>query len=175
MPKLRTLSGSEVLAIRGDFGFRPLSQRGSHVKVSWILKTAKRKRSRFRIIAKSTEALFTLSSGRLAASLRNLNCVASSSPTNAEFSGPAETGNAPGVSSAIRRLARQTAFNECEPAGAVPTCPHITVSGLCKQNRMRAQMKAGPSPTLNRGGGSLEPRPGLPRFQSPGCNICARL
>jgi predicted RNA binding protein YcfA (HicA-like mRNA interferase family) len=33
MPKLRTLSGTEVIAILGDFGFRPVSQRGSHVKV----------------------------------------------------------------------------------------------------------------------------------------------
>ncbi|MDZ4799625.1 MAG: type II toxin-antitoxin system HicA family toxin [Bryobacteraceae bacterium] len=37
MPKLRTLSGSEVIALLGDFGFRPLSQRGSHVKVRRIL------------------------------------------------------------------------------------------------------------------------------------------
>jgi predicted RNA binding protein YcfA (HicA-like mRNA interferase family) len=37
MPKLRTLSGSEVLAILSDFGFQPVSQRGSHVKVRRIL------------------------------------------------------------------------------------------------------------------------------------------
>ncbi len=37
MPKLRTLSGTEVMAILGDFGFRPLSQRGSHVKVRRVL------------------------------------------------------------------------------------------------------------------------------------------
>jgi predicted RNA binding protein YcfA (HicA-like mRNA interferase family) len=37
MPKLRTLSGAEVVAILGDFGFRPVSQRGSHVKVRRIL------------------------------------------------------------------------------------------------------------------------------------------
>ena len=37
MPKLRTLSGSEVLAILGEFGFRPFSQRGSHMKVRRIL------------------------------------------------------------------------------------------------------------------------------------------
>jgi predicted RNA binding protein YcfA (HicA-like mRNA interferase family) len=37
MPKLRTLSGGEVLAILGDFGFRPFSQRGSHIKVRRVL------------------------------------------------------------------------------------------------------------------------------------------
>lgn len=41
MPKLRTLSGAEVLAILGEFGFRPLSQRGSHMKVRRIWTAAK--------------------------------------------------------------------------------------------------------------------------------------
>ncbi len=36
MPKLRTLSGNEVLGILADFGFQTLSQRGSHVKVRRI-------------------------------------------------------------------------------------------------------------------------------------------
>lgn len=33
MPRLRNLSGGEVLQILREFGFEPLSQRGSHVKV----------------------------------------------------------------------------------------------------------------------------------------------
>ncbi|HXG05517.1 MAG TPA: type II toxin-antitoxin system HicA family toxin [Candidatus Binatia bacterium] len=33
MPKLRRLSGAEVIAIRGRFGFVVHSQRGSHVKL----------------------------------------------------------------------------------------------------------------------------------------------
>jgi len=33
MPKMRTLSATEVLAILGEFGFRPVSQRGSHLKL----------------------------------------------------------------------------------------------------------------------------------------------
>ena len=36
MPKQRTLSGSELLAIFSRFGFRPFSQRGSHVKLRRI-------------------------------------------------------------------------------------------------------------------------------------------
>ena len=36
MPKLRTLSGSEVLGILAGFGFQPFSQRGSHSKVRRI-------------------------------------------------------------------------------------------------------------------------------------------
>ena len=37
MPRIRTLSGAEVLAILGDFGFRPVSQRGSHIKVRRVV------------------------------------------------------------------------------------------------------------------------------------------
>ena len=33
MPKLRRLSGTEVIAIRAGFGFTRHSQRGSHVKL----------------------------------------------------------------------------------------------------------------------------------------------
>ncbi len=33
MPKLRNVSGGEVLQILRDFGFEPSSQRGSHIKV----------------------------------------------------------------------------------------------------------------------------------------------
>lgn len=33
MPKLRSLSGSEVVAVLGEFGFEPFSQRGSHIKL----------------------------------------------------------------------------------------------------------------------------------------------
>ena len=33
MPKLRTLSGRDLLGIFGQFGFRQISQRGSHVKL----------------------------------------------------------------------------------------------------------------------------------------------
>ncbi len=36
MPKLRTLSGSELLGIFNRFGFRPFSQRGSHLKLRRI-------------------------------------------------------------------------------------------------------------------------------------------
>lgn len=36
MPKLRVLSGREVLGM-GEFGFRALSQRGSHIKVRRVL------------------------------------------------------------------------------------------------------------------------------------------
>lgn len=38
MPKLRTLSSKEILKILGRFGFQPLSQRGSHLKVRRVLK-----------------------------------------------------------------------------------------------------------------------------------------
>jgi predicted RNA binding protein YcfA (HicA-like mRNA interferase family) len=37
MPKLRTLSGVEVLSILSEFGFHPVSQRGSHIKIRRIL------------------------------------------------------------------------------------------------------------------------------------------
>ena len=37
MPKMRTLSGTEVIAILGEFGFRPVSQRGSHLKLRRIV------------------------------------------------------------------------------------------------------------------------------------------
>ena len=37
MPKMRTLSGTEVVAIFGEFGFRPVSQRGSHLKLRRVL------------------------------------------------------------------------------------------------------------------------------------------
>ncbi len=38
MPKLRVLSGSEVLKILGGFGFVSFAQRGSHIKVRRVLK-----------------------------------------------------------------------------------------------------------------------------------------
>ena len=37
MPKLRRLSGAEVIAILGRFGFTIHSQRGSHVKLKRVL------------------------------------------------------------------------------------------------------------------------------------------
>jgi len=36
MAKLRTLSGTELLRIFGLFGFTPLTQRGSHVKLRHV-------------------------------------------------------------------------------------------------------------------------------------------
>jgi len=38
MPKLRTLSGSDVLSILSEFNFRPISQRGSHIKLPGSLR-----------------------------------------------------------------------------------------------------------------------------------------
>jgi predicted RNA binding protein YcfA (HicA-like mRNA interferase family) len=37
MSKLRTLSGKDLLRILAGFGFRPFSQRGSHIKLRRIL------------------------------------------------------------------------------------------------------------------------------------------
>lgn len=37
MPKLRTLSGSEVVKIFNTFGFQIASQKGSHIKLQRIL------------------------------------------------------------------------------------------------------------------------------------------
>ena len=37
MPKLRTLSGSEVVKIVNTFGFQMASQKGSHIKLQRIL------------------------------------------------------------------------------------------------------------------------------------------
>ena len=37
MPKLRTLSGRELIQIFSTFGFQPILQRGSHVKLRRIL------------------------------------------------------------------------------------------------------------------------------------------
>ena len=37
MPKLRVLSGREVVKILSQFGFKVISQRGSHVKLRRIL------------------------------------------------------------------------------------------------------------------------------------------
>ncbi len=37
MPRLRSLSGGDVLQILGDFGFEQSSQRGSHVKVRRLI------------------------------------------------------------------------------------------------------------------------------------------
>lgn len=33
MPKLKTLSGEEIVKVLNSFGFRAISQRGSHVKL----------------------------------------------------------------------------------------------------------------------------------------------
>jgi predicted RNA binding protein YcfA (HicA-like mRNA interferase family) len=37
MPKLRVLSGREVLKILGEFGFHVFAQRGSHIKLRRIV------------------------------------------------------------------------------------------------------------------------------------------
>jgi predicted RNA binding protein YcfA (HicA-like mRNA interferase family) len=37
MPKLRVLSGRDVLKFPGGFGFRDVAQRGSHIKVGRVL------------------------------------------------------------------------------------------------------------------------------------------
>lgn len=37
MPKLRRLSGNEVVRIFASFGFEPVAQRGSHVKLRRVL------------------------------------------------------------------------------------------------------------------------------------------
>ena len=37
MPKLRVLSGREVLTILREFGFQKFAQRGSHIKVRRVL------------------------------------------------------------------------------------------------------------------------------------------
>ena len=37
MPKLRTLSGRDLVQIFSTFGFQPVSQRGSHVKLRRVL------------------------------------------------------------------------------------------------------------------------------------------
>jgi predicted RNA binding protein YcfA (HicA-like mRNA interferase family) len=37
MPRLRNLSGGEVLQILRDFGFEQSSQRGSHIKVRRLI------------------------------------------------------------------------------------------------------------------------------------------
>jgi predicted RNA binding protein YcfA (HicA-like mRNA interferase family) len=37
MPKMRVLSGREVLKILGEFGFQDFAQRGSHIKVRRVL------------------------------------------------------------------------------------------------------------------------------------------
>jgi predicted RNA binding protein YcfA (HicA-like mRNA interferase family) len=37
MPRLRSLSGGEVLQILNDFGFEQLSQRGSHIKLRRLI------------------------------------------------------------------------------------------------------------------------------------------
>lgn len=39
MPRLRVLSGREVLLMLREFGFEQYSQRGSHVKVRRVLAT----------------------------------------------------------------------------------------------------------------------------------------
>jgi predicted RNA binding protein YcfA (HicA-like mRNA interferase family) len=39
MPELKRLSGKEVQKIFKYFGFKPISQRGSHVKIRRILET----------------------------------------------------------------------------------------------------------------------------------------
>ncbi len=42
MPKLKRLSGKEVIAIFNQFGFIVVSQRGSHVKLARVLLTGER-------------------------------------------------------------------------------------------------------------------------------------
>ena len=37
MPKLKVLSGTEVIKILAQFGFQPISQRGDHVKLRRVL------------------------------------------------------------------------------------------------------------------------------------------
>jgi predicted RNA binding protein YcfA (HicA-like mRNA interferase family) len=41
MPKLKCLSGAEVVAILGQFGFQVYSQRGSHIKLRRVSKAGK--------------------------------------------------------------------------------------------------------------------------------------
>ena len=41
MPKLRRLSGADVVAIFEGFGFELVSQRGSHVKLRRVTETGK--------------------------------------------------------------------------------------------------------------------------------------
>lgn len=42
MPKLRRLSGDEVIKVLGRFGFNPHAQRGSHVKLLRVAPTGER-------------------------------------------------------------------------------------------------------------------------------------
>jgi predicted RNA binding protein YcfA (HicA-like mRNA interferase family) len=42
MPKLRVLSGREVLKILSGFGFQDFAQRGSHIKLRRILPAGRR-------------------------------------------------------------------------------------------------------------------------------------
>ena len=42
MPKLRTLSGRDLVQIFSSFGFQPVSQRGSHVKLRRVLPSGSR-------------------------------------------------------------------------------------------------------------------------------------
>jgi predicted RNA binding protein YcfA (HicA-like mRNA interferase family) len=42
MPKLRVLSGREVLKILHEFGFQEFAQRGSHIKVRRVLEGGQR-------------------------------------------------------------------------------------------------------------------------------------
>jgi predicted RNA binding protein YcfA (HicA-like mRNA interferase family) len=41
MPKLRKLSGTDVVAVLGRFGFAAVKQRGSHIKLRRVLAGAK--------------------------------------------------------------------------------------------------------------------------------------
>jgi len=42
MPKLRTLSGEDLISIFGGFGFHLISQRGSHIKLQRVLSSGTR-------------------------------------------------------------------------------------------------------------------------------------
>lgn len=81
MPKLRVLSGREVLKILHGFGFQKFAERGSHVKVRRVLVGARTQTLTVPIMTRSTAAPSTPFIARHADSSRSPKSVPSSSPT----------------------------------------------------------------------------------------------
>jgi predicted RNA binding protein YcfA (HicA-like mRNA interferase family) len=80
MPKLRRLSGNDLLRILSRFGFHPISQRGSHVKVRRSLPSGTHQTLTVVLHDELDKARRARSTGKLCALSRNRICSHTSIP-----------------------------------------------------------------------------------------------
>jgi len=75
MPKLRRLSGDEVIRILERFGFAVYTQKGSHVKLRVSVREVKSKHSLSRVIANLIQEPCRQSFGKQVVTFGWTNCV----------------------------------------------------------------------------------------------------